>query len=43
MVPATWICSPQDHQDGWRLEVVADGLLLFHGALAIDSGVTSES
>ena len=29
---------PQDHQDGRRLEVVADGLPLFHGAqLALDT------
>ena len=33
---------PQDHQDGRRLEVVADGLPLFHGAqLAIDTTLVS--
>ena len=33
---------PQDHQDGRRLEVVADGLPLFHGAqLAFDTTLVS--
>ena len=33
---------PQDRQDGRRLEVVADGLPLFHGAqLAIDTTLVS--
>ena len=33
---------PQDHQDGRRLEVVADGLPLFHGAqVAIDTTLVS--
>ena len=33
---------PQDHQDGRRLEVVADGLPLFQGAqLAIDNTLVS--
>ena len=33
---------PQDHQDGRRLEVVADGLPLFHGAqLAKDTTLVS--